>query len=106
MAQDYEYSGCWFVEHAKTPVDVKATVCYGNRRETFEGPLAVVETVGSWKYGRELHITIHAKDLPKVDVRAHNNNWARIEIAVKFHVGTKLLKQALDSLDENIAKFM
>lgn len=106
MTEQIKYAGCEFQTLAITPKCVTVTVCFGSKRYTVKGPLSVVKTNGSWKYGDELHFTVHSSDLPKEDLRAFNNGWTRIEIAIEDQSGRQLLKDALESLDQKIAKFM
>lgn len=104
--QGYEYAGCKFETLAITPKCVTVTVCFGSKRYTVKGPLSVVRTRGSYRYGDELHFTVHSSDVPTEDLRAFNNGWTRIEVAVELKPGLQLLKDALDCLDRDLAKFM
>ena len=101
-----EYNGCEMPELSRSPVPVKATVCYGQRRIVFKGVLAFSRTKGSWKYGDELKIDLFCKDWPKFEERVKNNGWTRIEIEIPLHVGEKMLRDALDALDTKLSKFM
>lgn len=94
------HNGVHFLEHSKTPVDVKGTVTHGGKHFILSGPLAVVEIRNSWKYGHELHITVHCSPLFVVAKKANPTEWSRIEIALPFNLGVQTLARALDNIHE------
>lgn len=95
-----------FPELARCPVPVEATVCYGKRRLVFKGTFAFTRTRGSWKYGDQLKIDLFGSEEPRVEVRAVNKGWTRIEIEVPLEEGRKMLEDAVEALDQRLAKFI
>ena len=95
-----EHNGVHYLEHSKTPIDVKATFTHESKHYVLTGPLAVVEMRNSWKYGHELHVTVHCSPLNVRKKAANPTEWSRIEIAIPFNVGVSMLQRSLDSLYE------
>lgn len=94
-----EYFGMTFKELARSPRQIKATVAYGKTRETWKGSLTIDKPKGSYKYKPELLIHLYTHEFPKIDTRAYNNGWPRIEIAVPYDDLVKMLKQFEQNLE-------
>jgi hypothetical protein len=104
--QTYEYNGCKIENVATTSKDVTFTFSYGDKRFTVKGPLSIVRTKGSWKYGDETHLTIHTLEQPVLQDRAANNGYTRLEVAMPTEEFERLLQNYRKTLDRNIAKFL
>ena len=101
-----EANGVQYVEHSKTPVDVVATYTHRGRKWKMKGPVAVVETRGSWKYGHELHITLHCDPLQVVEKTPNGTPWTRIELALPYNMGVQLLQKGLESVSKGDGKIL
>ena len=88
MAVVRHHNGVEYVEHAVTPAPVAATFRHNGTKIKVDGPCSVVEMSNSYKYGHELHFTVHWPGSP----------WGRIEIAMPYDSGVQLLKRAVDSI--------
>jgi hypothetical protein len=113
MSEVKQYFGCKFPNLATYKGLVTVTVSYNDpetKREirlTFKDMnLDIDKTDGSWKYGPELQIHAWNSEPPIVEVRAVNNGYSRIEVPMYVAKGQQLLKDALDSLNRDIVKFM
>ena len=95
-----EHKGVHYLEHSKSPVDVKATFTHETKHYVLTGPIAFVEMRNSWKYGHELHITVHCSPLFVEAKKANPTEWSRIEIALPFNLGVQILSKALESMNE------
>ena len=81
-----------------------ATVSHNGKKLKFKGVCSVVEEKNSWKYGHELHITVHCNPLSVVESTPHKSEWSRIEIALPFNMGLQWLQRGLDSAHEGSGK--
>ena len=106
MAVVRVFNGVEYVEHSKTPIDVAATVSHNGKELKFKGPCSVVEMRNSWKYGHELHITVHCSPLNVEQKKANGTPWSRIEIAIPYYLGVQWLQKGLDSLYEGSGKLV
>ena len=95
-----------YIEHCKTPVPVMATVAHNGKKLKFKGVCSVVEEKNSWKYGHELHITVHCSPLQVEQKKANGTPWSRIEIAIPYYLGVQWLQKGLDSLYEGSGKLV
>jgi len=92
------FNGVEYVEHSKTPVDIAATVSHEGKELKFKGPCSVVEMRNSWKYGLELHITVHCSPGQVEQKTANGSPWSRIEIAIPWNMGLQWIREGLASL--------
>ena len=92
------HNGVLYVEHSKTPIPIAATVSHNGRELKFMGSSSIVEMRNSWKYGHELHVTVHCDPLQVVRQKSNPTKWSRIETAMPFILGRDWLERALNSL--------
>ena len=92
-----EYNGLRINELAKYSRPVEATVAFGDKRLVFKGFFVIDTTKGSWKFGDQVQLVLWSRDLPDEELRAENDDYSRIEIALPLDsIGT--LESALKKL--------
>lgn len=96
------YKGVEIHELATSQVPVEATVAYGNKRLVFRGLCTVDKTQGSWKFGEQIQLVLWTKEKVKVENRAENNGYNRIEIALPKEIGIRMIQEVAEGIKQAV----
>ena len=75
----------------ETDGHLEATICFGEKRVVIAGKLALENMSGSWKFGKQIQIVLWGNNV-KVEQRADNSGFSRVEIAIPYEEGKKLFE--------------
>lgn len=72
--------------------EIEGSCSYEEKRLIFKGKVSFELMKNSWKFGKQIQVVLFGKDL-KFETRSPNANYNRIEIAIPFEIGKKLLEE-------------
>jgi hypothetical protein len=101
MIRKRSYKGIEISELSTSGIPVEGTIAFGNRRVVFKGLVTIDKTKGSWKFGEQIQFVLWTKDPVRIEERADNDGYNRIEIALPLGMGKRMLKEAHENTTES-----
>lgn len=86
-----EHNGAKY-EIVESEKEIEATVCFGDKRIVLQGLLSIEKMSNSYKFGKQIQFVVYGKNI-KVESRAINKGFNRIEIAIPFELGEEMIKE-------------
>lgn len=91
--------------HIRCKKPVAGVACIGDKRTVIQGMPKFSITNGSWKFGKELQISICSPKLARIEEgRNEGSAWNTLEINMPLEIGQQIIDTIKEELDKDDVK--
>lgn len=99
-----KYKDMTIDELSTTKTVVEGTASFRDKRIVFKGRFTIDRTKCSWKFGNQIQFVLWCREPIKIEQRAQNDGYNRIEIAMSEKMGYNILSEAISNLNAPLEK--